>query len=159
MEHNFSNAYDNEDSNDLPDLRPRQNQIQVPLNRPIDHWTTTTESVTEELMSPSDVDNAAQLFDNPDIEELTDPTEANQDIDTENELGNQDIDITPPVQVETIETDADDELIENNRPETPQYQYHTYSILNVSARLRLPFNDSIIEFCRRYNNHIIEIEN
>ena len=132
--------------------------MQIPLNRPIDHWTTTTESVTEELMSPPDVDNAAQLFDNPDIEELTDPTEANRDIDTENELGNQDIIISPRVQVDTIQTNAEDELMENNRQE-PHYQYHTFSILNVSARLGFPLNDSNIEFCRKYNNHIIDIEN
>ena len=54
------------------DLLPRQSQVQIPLNRSVDHWTTTSETVTEELMSPSDLDNAAQLYQNPPIEEITD---------------------------------------------------------------------------------------
>ena len=153
MEHNISNAYNDED---LPDLRPKQ--IQVTLNRPNDHWTTTTESTTEEIMTASDLEHAAQLFDNTDVEQLTDPTEDTQDIDTEEELGNQEVIISQQVQVDTNETNAEDELIEDNRRER-RFQYRTFSWMNVTAILRFPLNNSNIEFCRIYNDSIVDIEN
>ena len=46
--------------------------VQILLNKSVDHWTSTSQNVTERLMSQSDLGNAVQQYENPQIEEITD---------------------------------------------------------------------------------------
>ena len=109
-------------------------------------------------MTASDLENAAHLFDNTDVEQLTDPTEGTQETNVEDDLGNQEVIISQQIQADTNDTNAEDELNEDNRRER-RFQYRTFSWMNVTAILRFPLNNSNIEFCRIYNDSIVDIEN
>ena len=149
MEHYISNAYDDED---LPNLNLRHI---VTVNRPNDHWTSTTNSITEEIMTAADVENAEQLLDNTDVEQLTDQTVDTQGAD--GDLENQEVTVSQQVQEDANDTNAEDGLMENNRRER-RFQFRRFSWMNVTAIIRFPLDNSNIEFCRIYNHRIVDIE-